>query len=90
MAGIRYQWLVELSRMLIVVLCSYAVGGAFLGLAYFDLYYSVIALTVIMRGIITAPPETEDYSTISEQLKNLEIKHGTGNSKGRSAIARNL
>ncbi len=84
------QWVVELSRMLIVVLCSYAVGGAFLGLAYFDLYYSVIALTVIMRGIITAPPETEDYSTISEQLKNLEIKHGTGNSKGRSAIARNL
>ena len=69
-------WSIPLSRMLIVALCSYAVGGAFLGLAYFDLYYHLIALVVITRMIIKSPPETEDYSIISEQMKNLRIKHG--------------
>ena len=37
----------ELGAMLQVSLVGYAVGGAFLGLAYFDLYYHVIAIIAI-------------------------------------------
>jgi probable O-glycosylation ligase (exosortase A-associated) len=36
-----------LARMLQVSLIAYATGGAFLGLAYFDLYYHLIVLTIL-------------------------------------------
>ena len=37
--------------MVQVSLIAYAAGGAFLGLAYFDLYYHLIAIILIGRGI---------------------------------------
>lgn len=39
----------DLARMLQVSIVGYAVSGAFLGLAYFDLYYNVVALAVLTR-----------------------------------------
>lgn len=80
-------WVASLSRMLIVALCSYAVGGAFLGLAYFDLYYHLIALTVILRMVARAPPENEDYTTISEKMKKLKVKHGFDKPLGQPPAA---
>ena len=44
-------WLNSLARMVQVSLIAYAAGGAFLGLAYFDLYYHLIAIILIGRGI---------------------------------------
>jgi probable O-glycosylation ligase (exosortase A-associated) len=44
-------WAGNLSRMLQVSLIGYGVGGAFLGLTYFDLYYHLIALTIIVHCI---------------------------------------
>ena len=85
------EWIVSLSRMLIVSMCSYAVGGAFLGMAYFDLYYHLIALTVILRMILETQPLAEDYSMVSEQMRNLRIKHGLGApASDGGAIARNV
>jgi probable O-glycosylation ligase (exosortase A-associated) len=40
-------WMGELGAMLQVSLVGYALGGAFLGLAYFDLYYHLIAIIAI-------------------------------------------
>ena len=48
--------------MVQVCLVGYAVGGAFLGLAYFDLYYHLIAVLVIL-GAIVAEAEKRDPAT---------------------------
>ena len=44
-------WLKDLASMLQVAMVAYAVGGTFLGLAYFDLPYHIIALVVIAKVI---------------------------------------
>jgi probable O-glycosylation ligase (exosortase A-associated) len=41
------QWAAQLTRMCQVSLVGYIVGGAFLGLAYFDLPYVIMALVVV-------------------------------------------
>ncbi len=46
------KWAFDLSRMLQASFVAYAVGGAFLGLAYFDLLYHLIALTVLLRVVV--------------------------------------
>jgi probable O-glycosylation ligase (exosortase A-associated) len=45
-------WAHDLGGMIQVCLIGYAVGGAFLGLAYFDLYYHLIAMTVVLTAIV--------------------------------------
>lgn len=52
------KWLVDLCSMLQVSLVGYAVAGAFLGLAYFDLYYNVIAIIVLSRRVLLEQKET--------------------------------
>ena len=42
----------HLSRMVQVSMVGYAVGGAFLGLAYFDLYYNLVAMVVISKALM--------------------------------------
>ncbi|MDQ2694040.1 MAG: putative O-glycosylation ligase, exosortase A system-associated [Pseudomonadota bacterium] len=46
----RLQWAYDLASMLSVSLVAYAVCGLFLGLAYFDLYYHIIALLILTRN----------------------------------------
>jgi len=46
-------WANDLASMLQVSMIGYAVSGASLGLAYFDLYYHLIALMVLTRIIVT-------------------------------------
>lgn len=46
----RLQWAYDLASMLSVSLLAYAVCGLFLGLAYFDLYYHIIALLILTRN----------------------------------------
>ena len=41
-----------LAKMLQVSLVAYATGGAFLGLAYFDLYYHLIVLVLLCRYLV--------------------------------------
>lgn len=43
------QWMADLASMLQVSLVGYATSGAFLGLAYFDLYYHLIALVILVK-----------------------------------------
>lgn len=46
------KWNRELAAMTYVSLVGYAVGGTFLGLAYFDFYYHLIAIMVLNRAIV--------------------------------------
>ena len=43
------KWAADLASMTQVSLIGYAAGGAFLGLAFFDLYYHLIAIIVILH-----------------------------------------
>ena len=43
------KWLSDLGAMCQVSLVGYAVGGAFLGLAYFDLPYNILIMIVVAR-----------------------------------------
>jgi uncharacterized membrane protein len=46
------QWMRQLAAMLQVSLIGYAVSGAFLGLAYFDYYYALLAIIVGMQVVL--------------------------------------
>ena len=46
---LELRWLRDLAAMLQVCLVGYASAGAFLGLAYFDFYYHIVAMTVLAR-----------------------------------------
>lgn len=48
----EYLWANMLSRMIQVSLVCYAVGGAFLGLAFFDLPYHIVMITVVMAQVV--------------------------------------
>lgn len=46
------EWVYNLASMIRVSLIGYATGGLFLGLQYFDLYYHLVAMTVILQLIV--------------------------------------
>ena len=46
------KWAADLASMVQVSIIGYAFAGAFLGLAYFDLYYTLIAIMVICSGVL--------------------------------------
>ena len=52
-------WAKDYAVMLRLSLVSYAVGGAFLGLAYFDLYYDVIAGVVLLKILVSRELDQE-------------------------------
>lgn len=43
------RWALDLGSMVQVSLTAYAVGGAFLGMAYYDLYYHLVAISLLTR-----------------------------------------
>jgi probable O-glycosylation ligase (exosortase A-associated) len=47
------KWAADLAAMVQVSLVGYATAGAFLGLSYFDLFYHLIAMTVIAWTIVS-------------------------------------
>lgn len=46
------KWAADLSRMMQVCVIGYAVSGAFLSLAYFDLYYDFIVILVVLEKML--------------------------------------
>lgn len=46
------EWMNMLARMVQVSLVGYAASGAFLGLAYFNLYYALVAIVVGMAVVL--------------------------------------
>jgi hypothetical protein len=57
----------HLGSMMQVSLIGYAVTGAFLGLAYFDLYYTLIAIVVITRDLLRKEMEKEKENVLKQR-----------------------
>ena len=47
-----FKWVEDYSSMFQMSLIAYMVGGLFLGRAYFDLYYHIIAMIIIMQALV--------------------------------------
>ena len=69
------QWANLLSRMVYVSLIAYAVGGAFLSLAYFDLPYHLMAILIMTNVIVDRklknPTQSKIDLTNSDQEKDI-------------------
>jgi probable O-glycosylation ligase (exosortase A-associated) len=60
------QWINDCAKMVEVSLAGYAVSGAFLSMSYFDLFYHLVAITVLLKVFVAraaaeapAPPTAE-------------------------------
>ncbi len=62
------RWAGDLAAMLQVSLVGYAAAGAFLGLAYFDFYYHLVALMVLCKTIAV----TQTSEAASELAKTTD------------------
>lgn len=60
------KWAADLAAMSQVSIVGFAVGGAFLSMAYYDLYFDVLALLVVLeKTILTQPAKREEHSQAS-------------------------
>jgi probable O-glycosylation ligase (exosortase A-associated) len=62
----RDHWLVMYANMIIASLVAYASSGAFLGFAYFDLFYQIVATTIILKYL--AKKEIQESSEAEEEI----------------------
>lgn len=69
------NWLVPYSHMMETSLFAYMVSGAFLGLAYFDLYFQMIAVIIVMiilhRQDFPAPASVRTESPLESPAREL-------------------
>ena len=56
----EWMWAYWLASMCQVSLIGYATGGAFLGLAYFDLPYHIMAILVVVHAVVMKEKEKEE------------------------------
>ena len=69
-----YRWAYDLASMCQVSFVGYAVGGAFLGLSYWDLPYTIVAIVVLTKTVI----ESEAHvSTTERQSTNPAISQSS-------------
>jgi probable O-glycosylation ligase (exosortase A-associated) len=73
------QWAQYYPDMLQVSIFAYMMGGAFLGRAYFDLFYHVIASLVIVRQLVfqTLAAEAREPATVNERAMPAYAHPGT-------------
>ena len=62
------QWAAQLARMCQVALIGYVVGGAFLGLAYFDLPYVIMALIVVTGAYVERTLQAEQTAAATRPV----------------------
>ncbi|MGH7319873.1 MAG: putative O-glycosylation ligase, exosortase A system-associated, partial [Candidatus Rokuibacteriota bacterium] len=53
------QWINDCARMLEVSFVTYVVSGTFLSMSYFDLFYHLVAITVLLK-VFAAHPAAEE------------------------------
>ncbi len=59
------QWINDCAKMVEVSLAGYALSGAFLSMSYFDLYYHLVAITVLLK-VFVARAATEPAAPTTE------------------------
>jgi probable O-glycosylation ligase (exosortase A-associated) len=65
------QWMVDLARLAQVSLVGYLLGGAFLSLAYWDMPYNLIVLSVCLRRLLKASPPVPDSVVFAPWFERL-------------------
>jgi len=63
------EWMKHLASMMQVSLIGYAATGTFLGLAYFDLYYMLVAILVVTKKLLDQELTSYNRSQISNTKK---------------------
>ena len=53
------RWAADLAAMIQVSLVGYATAGAFLGLGYFDFYYTLVAVVVLCKTVLLSQADSE-------------------------------
>jgi probable O-glycosylation ligase (exosortase A-associated) len=73
------RWAADLAAMVQVSLVGYASAGAFLGLAYFDLYYTLIAVVLLCKAVLVSGEVTRkaDLSGDDAQRELVEPREMT-------------
>ena len=66
------RWAADLAQMVQVSLVGYAIAGAFLGLAYFDFYYTLVAIIVLTKTVVLAQ-DAQRSTEIAETPKGQRI-----------------
>jgi probable O-glycosylation ligase (exosortase A-associated) len=67
------RWAADLAAMVQVSLVGYAGAGAFLGLAYFDYYYTLVAVVIVCKVILQAQEAAPKLQPASEQASRPPI-----------------
>ena len=65
------KWAADLAAMIQVCLVGYGAGGAFLGLAYFDLTYHLMIILVLaakFSGVLDKVPPSAEYSSKGQPI----------------------
>ncbi len=70
------RWAFDLASMCQVSIIGYAVGGAFLTLAYYDLYYFIIALLVGLEKAVLKKPQVNDSTSTHASTQVMQGHHG--------------
>ena len=68
------SWANDLARMVQVSIFGYAVGGAFLNLAFFDLYYHLVAIMLLVK-VVVAKEEAELAKTQKDPALSAPQSH---------------
>jgi probable O-glycosylation ligase (exosortase A-associated) len=68
------KWASDLAAMIQVSMVGYATAGAFLGLSYFDLYYHLIAITVLTWVIVQRQTDSAPVAGLVKTRKNFTRK----------------
>jgi putative inorganic carbon (HCO3(-)) transporter len=63
----RDHWVVMYANMIIASTVAYAASGAFLGFAYFDLFYQIVATTIILKYL--ARKELAELQEAEEEIE---------------------
>lgn len=65
----KNRWAADLAAMIQVSLVGYASAGAFLGLAYFDFYYTLIGIVVVCKTLLLAERSTAPTKNPADKLQ---------------------
>jgi probable O-glycosylation ligase (exosortase A-associated) len=74
------RWAADLAAMIQVSMVAYATAGAFLGLSYFDYYYTLIAVVVLCKVVLAA-----DVKARAKLLRTVEVS-----ASGSGVVARDV
>jgi hypothetical protein len=83
----RLYWMRDLASMIHVSLIGYAASGAFLGLAYFDFYYTLLA-TLVGLQFLLHKYQTEGIPETERPTQSLFDVRPTPEAGSRSLAAR--